>query len=359
MLGGGEHSFLDLLSHLPLGWEVLAIVPQEGELATKLRAARVTTEVLPLHSLRPWLAPVIAKALTAYWRICRKYQPGLIYANGSRAALYGGLVKYFTNLPVIWHCRVADSDSYVDSLLTHLCNRIIANSHTTSRRFRPEIQNKVKVIYNGFDLHWLKGGVLTKPEGIGDNWKVILLIARVSRWKRHDLALNAFEKIAEIEPNAHLVCLGARDDLDPGWCYHLQVMTSRSSFFERIHWIGQAQDIRPWLRSASLLLLTSDNEPFGRVLVEAMASGVPVIATRSGGVPEIIREGTDGILVTPGSASEMCEAVLKLLRDESLRNSLSAAGTNRAEEFSLEKHVNQMVQVFEETLKHHARRIAR
>lgn len=359
MLGGGEHSFLEVLSHLPLGWEVLAIVPQEGELATRLRAARVTTVVLPLPSLKPWLVPLIAKTLTAYWRICRKHQAGLIYANGSRAAVYGGLVGCLMKIPVLWHCRIAEPDPRVDSLLTRFCNQILANSHATARRFRKGLKNKVKVIYNGIDLHWLKGGVSPKPEGIGDNWKVILLIARVSRWKRHDLALHAFEKIAEIEPNAHLVCLGARDDLDPGWWDQLQAMTSPFPFSRRIHWIGEVQDIRPWLRSSSLLLLTSDNEPFGRVLVEAMACGVPVIATRSGGVPEIVREGIDGILVTPGSVSEVGEAVLKLLRDERLRNRLSAAGIKRAEEFSLEKHVNQMVQVFEETLKHHAGRIAR
>lgn len=358
MLGGGEHSFLDLLSHLPPPWHALVVVPQEGELAVELRARGISFEVVPLPSLRPWFAPVIAKALFALWRICRKHYPRVIYANGSRAALYGGLVGCLMKIPVLWHCRIADSDPYIDSLLTRLCNQIVANSHATSRRFREEIKNKVKVIYNGIDLHWLKGGVLSKPEGIGDNWKVILLIARVSRWKRHDLALNAFEKIAEIEPNAHLVCLGDKDGLDPEWWDQLRVMTSLSSFSERIHWIGQVQDIRPWLRSSSLLLLTSENEPFGRVIVEAMACGLPIIATRSGGVPEIVREGIDGILVTPGSASEVCEAVLKLLRDEGLRNSLSAAGTKRAEEFSLEKHVNQMVQVFEETLQHHAGRSA-
>lgn len=359
MLGGGEHSFLDLLSHLPPPWDVLAVVPQEGELAVKLRAGGITPEVLPLPSLRPWLAPVIAKALTAYWRFCKKHQPGLIYANGSRAAFYGGLVGCLMNIPVLWHCRVADSDPYVDSLLTHLCNQIVANSHATARRFSQGLNNKVKLIYNGIDLKWVKGDVLSKPEWIGADWKVILFIARVSRWKRHDLALKALESIADVEPKVHLVCVGAKDRLDPEWWEHLQVLTSQSPFLGRVHWIGEVQDIRPWLRSSSLLLLTSDNEPFGRVLVEAMACGLPVIATRSGGVPEIVREGIDGILVSPGSANEVCEAVLKLFRNEDLRKSLSESGRKRAEEFSIERHLNQMVEVFEETLRDYARRGAR
>ena len=282
-----------------------------------------------------------------------------MYANGSRAAFYGGLAARILNIPIIWHCRIADRDPYLDFLLSWLSAGIVTNSRATSKRFEPRFSQKVSVVYNGLDLQWIRGDVLNKPELIGTDWKVILYIARASRWKRHDLAVSAFERIAKVQSKAHLICVGGKDTQDSEWWDQLQAMTSRSLFSERIHWIGRAEDVRPWLRSASILILTSDNEPFGRVLVEAMACGIPVVATRSGGVPEIVREGLEGLLVTPGSADEICDAIVKLLNDDALSKHFSKAGRKRAEDFSIENHVKQMVDVFEQTLKCRAKCIRR
>ena len=97
-----------------------------------------------------------------------------------------------------------------------------------------------------------------------------------------------------------------------------------------------------------MMVLPSINEPFGRVIVEAMACGVPVLATRSGGVPEIVNHGQEGLLVTPGKLEELTKAMEILLTDECLRKRLSKSGRQRAESFSLETHIAEMVQVFEE-----------
>lgn len=358
-VGGGEYSFLELLSTVRRTWEITSVVPEVAELASRLGEQGLDTRIIPLAPLTPRFAPEAFLCLIAYLRLCFECRPALVYANGSRAAFYGGIVGRLLRLPVLWHCRIADRDPYLDTILCILTSRMIANSHATATRFKPSFRHKIRIVHNGIDLQWLRDPSVQRAEFIRNDWKVILVVARASREKRHDVILSSFEEVAKQDPNAHLVCLGSKDSLDPAWWGFLQDRTQQSESKERIHWIGQIQDIRPWLRSSSMLLLTSENEPFGRVIVEAMACGVPVIATRSGGVPEIVRDGIDGILVTPGSANEVCEAVLKLLRDQSLRNSLSAAGIKRAEEFTLERHVDQMVQVFEETLRHHARCIAR
>ena len=90
------------------------------------------------------------------------------------------------------------------------------------------------------------------------------------------------------------------------------------------------------------------NEPFGRVLVESMAVGVPVVAMRSGGVPEIVRHGKDGLLVTHANASELGSACLRLLGDAALREMLGQSSRERSEMFGLENHIRKMVEVFEE-----------
>jgi glycosyltransferase involved in cell wall biosynthesis len=337
----------------------VAVIPKLGEVANRIEASRIHLMVIPLPSVRPWNVVAMIKSIRSCAQLCERANARLIYANGSRAAFYGGLAGHISRCPFIWHCRMTGRDIYLDPIITQMSNVIIANSRATAARFKGNSATKVRVVYNGIDLRWLKSDDIQPPRLVKEDWRVILVMARVSRWKRHDLALHAFERIAQVEPKAHLVCLGAKDHLDAGWWDQLQVMTSHSPFSERVHWIGQVEDIRPWLRSASLLLLTSDNEPFGRVLVEAMACGLPVVATRSGGVPEIVREGLDGMLVAPGSAHEISDHILKLFRDETLRNRISESGRKRAEEFSLETHVNRMVHVFEEALRYDAKRVGR
>ena len=98
------------------------------------------------------------------------------------------------------------------------------------------------------------------------------------------------------------------------------------------------------------MALGSENESFGRVLVEAMACGLPIVATRVGGIPEIVREGKDGLLVAPGNTEEMAEAFLKLLKDGSLRDRLGKSGLERAEAFSMDLHVNRIIDIFEDAI---------
>ena len=237
MLGGGEHSFLDLLSRLEGPWEILAVVPEKGELGTKLTQQGIETQVVPLPPIRPWYLHNVLSSLMKYLNLCRRYCPALIYANGSRAAFYGGIVGRILNLPVIWHCRIADPDIYLDFILTRLSSTIIANSHATAKRFKKPSQSKVKVVHNGVDLQSLRDDSIPKPNLIDETWKVILVVARISRWKRHDLALAAFEKVAAIDPTAHLVCVGSSDVLEPEWWNQLQNKSQQSEASDRIHWI--------------------------------------------------------------------------------------------------------------------------
>ena len=350
MLGGGEHSFFDLLSNLSPQWRVLAVVPGEGELAARLKENAVETRILALPAIRPWNVVQMLAALKAYLLLLRDFRPSLIYANGSRVALYGGLLGRILRIPTIWHCRVAQGDPYLDPFLVRLSTGIVANSQATARRFSPRFQTKVSMIHNGVDINWLRDKNVRLPDMIQEEWKVILTVARVSKWKRHDLVLSAFEQVAASEPLAHLVFLGAKDVSEPGWWEYLQEMTRRSPFSPRVHWLGQVKDVRSWYRVADMMVLASENEPFGRVIVEAMACGVSVVACRSGGVPEVVRDGLDGLLASPGSDHEIAEAMIKILNDHNFSEQLARSAIERAELFSLDSHVAKMMQIFENSL---------
>lgn len=345
-IGGGEHSFLDLISRLPGACPVIAALPAEGILAEKTRERGMPTVIAPLPPMGLGHLLQMAGCIGRLREICKTGQVRLIYANGSRAAFYGGVVGRLSSIPVIWHCRVSTADPWLDFLLLRLVDRIVANSKATASRFPLSFRSKIDVVYNGFDLEWLRESSVAKPVLIEDGWRTILVVARASRWKRHDLILTAFEKIAETEQNAHLICVGNKDYSDLSWWDELQDKTRASSFSSRIHWIGAVDDVRPWYRVASLLVLPSINEPFGRVVVEAMASGVPVIATRSGGIPEIITDMQNGLLVPENDAAALAAAVLKILHDPSLQGRLVEAGRERAKRFSIDAHIHEMVNLF-------------
>jgi len=350
ILGGGEKSFLDLLSHLPKLWNVLAVVPGKGELADSLRQNGVETEIAALPSIRPWYILNILSSLKRYFNLFRRYRPALVYANGSRAALYGGIIGRALKIPVIWHCRIAEPDIYLDYLLCMLSTKIIANSNATAKRFNPHFQNKVRTIYNGIDIGWLQNRSIKKPDLIQSDWKVILVVARISKSKRHDLALSAFEKIASSDTKLHLLCIGSEDQLDPEWYNHLMKKTEHSQFFNQIHWIGQVADVRSWYQSASVLLFPAEKESFGRTLVEAMACGLPIVAARSGAVPEIIRDGQDGLLFSSGDQKNLINAMTLMLTDHALRENIIRSAYLRADFFNLNAHIKKMLIAFESIL---------
>lgn len=346
MLGGGEHSFLELLSHLPAGLKPVAVVPEWGELGELLEKAGIETHTVKLATIRPWTIFNVLTTAIKISRLCRTSEAALLYANGPRAAFYADISKLFVKIPAIWHCRVADKDPYLDFLLVRMCDFIVTNSYATERRFESKWKRKIVTVHNGVDIEWLNESSVEKPDLISENWKVIICVARVSQWKRHDVVLSAFEKAAVHDPDAHLFFIGGKDAEEPEWWDDLQKRTEESSCSDRIHWVGNVTDVRPWYRAAHLFVFGSENEAFGRVVVEAMACGVPVVAARSGGVPEIVRDGQDGILVSQNHVAEMAEAISAMMTDESFRKKASSSVRERAQSFSLDNHVARMVRIF-------------
>ena len=349
-MGGGEYSYLDLIAHLPEKYPVIASLPSEDLLAARIREKGIPTVIIPLAPINPTCIFKMVNAIRQIKDVCKMRNIHLIYANGSRAAFYGGLAGRLCSIPVIWHCRVSEADPYLDFILLRLVNRIVANSQATASRFSSRYQNKIDKVYNGIALKWFRDEEIQRPSFIENDWVVILVVARVSKLKRHDLILSAFEKVALDDKNIHLICVGGKDHSEPDWWNELQEKTKRSPFSDRVHWIGSVDDIRPWYRGASVMVLSSSNESFGRVVVEAMASGVPVIATRSGGIPEIVTHMQNGMLVPENDSEAIASAIVRILHDSDLKERIREEGLKHAEIFSIDVHIENMLRIFDQAL---------
>lgn len=350
MLGGGEHSFLELLKNIPYDYHPIAVLPSNESLAKSLEKAHIETHIIPLSNIRPWR--ITGVFLTAYrlFCLCQKLKVDLIYSNGSRATFYSIISKPAHRLPIVWHCRIAERDNKLDWLLGRMSDLIVTNSHATARRFKNLFRKKIKVIYNGIEVHRFREPFVEKPSFIKNEWKIILVIARISKSKRHDLALKTFERIARIYHDLHLVFIGAKDPVEPEWQSLLLERTKLSPYADRIHWIDHQNDLRPWYYHADLFFLPTEREAFGRVIIEAMACGLPVITTNVGGLREIVGHMKDGILVPPGNVKKMADAIMEILDNDNLKTKLSLTAQKRAGDFGLKSHIDNMAYIFDSVI---------
>jgi glycosyltransferase involved in cell wall biosynthesis len=147
--------------------------------------------------------------------------------------------------------------------------------------------------------------------------------------KGFDVLLDALPALRARVPSAHVVLLGDGEDRPA-----LEARARALGVAERVHLLGAVADVPAHLAAADVLAAPSRNEGMGRVLVEAMALGVPVVGSAVGGIPDVIEDGECGRLVAPGDAAALAEALADLGADAALRAKLGAAARPRAEAFS-------------------------
>lgn len=185
--------------------------------------------------------------------------------------------------------------------------------------------SKIDVIRNTVDLRQVKSS-LRKADakrrlGISPDAFVIGTAARLVPVKRLDIFLAVAELISKQVSNLAVVIAGEGGERD-----RLQAQVSRTSLEQQAHFLGHRDDIYDILRAMDLLLITSDHEGLPTVLLEAMALGIPVVSRSVGGIPEVIDDGVNGILVESNSPDEIAEASLRILSDASLHADLALAG---------------------------------
>ena len=199
----------------------------------------------------------------------------------------------------------------------------------------------VTQIYNGVDTELFRAdgdrGALRRELGLSANSMLIGIVARLDPIKDHPTLLRAFAGIANRHPDAHLVVAGdgpARPALE-------------RHGVRQVHFLGSRSDIPDLLRGLDLFVLTSLNEGISNTILEAMASGLPVVASRVGGNPELVREGVDGMLFPAGNVENLAKCLDRYLGDENSRRKHGKNARERAlEKFSVQAMVAQYEEVW-------------
>jgi glycosyltransferase involved in cell wall biosynthesis len=367
-LSGGEIALLRLLPELSKHVDVTVLLGEDGPLLDRLRGHGIVAEVIPLaprvrdlrrESVRPATIDLRAIATLAPYvlrlrRRIRELDPDLVHTNSLKAAFYGGIAGRLAGVPTIWHIRDRVSPDYLPRpavQLVRLVSRVlptavIANSHETMstlpHRWRSD------VLYNPVVPDSVRATDHSDDDARSS--LTIGMIGRLAPWKGQHLFLEAFAD-AFRGTNVRARLIGSALFGEDGYAASLEAQAQRIGIASQVQFRGFREDVWGELRELDVLVHCSVRpEPFGQVVLEGLAAGVPVIAANAGGPAELITNGVDGILTAPGSGEELAAALLRLAGDSDLRARLSAAGRRRGLDFTPERAVTHLLAFYERVL---------
>jgi glycosyltransferase involved in cell wall biosynthesis len=351
VMGGAQHSLLDIAEANREHGAVALL--EDGPFAEALEARGVRvlridggaalrrikkTSVLPgVRSLAAVVRMGRGVALAA-----RPYD--LLYANSPKSFLVAALAGAIARKPVVWHLRDILDQAHFSAanvrVLIVAANRravrVVANSRATADAFVAAGGNSslVTVVHNGIDptpFDALAPGTRQEVRaelGIATDAFVAGCFSRLHPWKGQAVFLDAVARMPEVHA---LVVGGALFSGEAPYEVELRERTELPALAGRVHMLGVRDDVPRLLAACDVVVHTSVlAEPFGRVIVEAMLASRPVIATRAGGVPEVVTDGETGLLVPPGDARTLGEALEALRRDATRSASLARRGAAHA-----------------------------
>ena len=367
LLYGAQRSLLAFLTGVNREIiEPFLLIPREGPLADEARKLDIPVIILPVNH---WVAFGDTAKMNYFRRVTKvlyglkkrvadiasvitQHDIDLVYTN-TVTLIEGALAARATKRPHLWHLRehvsgnkdlkAALSATLISKTIAALSDKIIMNSQSLGEGYKISLKNnKVAVVYNGVDLNSFplsndNQHIFRQELGLGQSTKVISLIGSITPRK----GLNTFiEMSSKLTSNFDDIAFIVAGDGEARLTSELKAKVNQLGLSDRFHFVGWRTDVDSILRDTDLLVVSAEQEPFGRTVVEAMAAGVPVVSTRCGGPEEIIIDGETGFLVPANGADELASAAAKVLSDPALASAFSTKGRLRVEKmFSEEAYV--------------------
>ena len=367
-MSGAEASLRSLLWGLRQAdapFEPLVALPGDGPFALELREENWNVAFAPLRRLqRPrglidGMASILHVLQTAP-HICRlvdKSGARLIHSNSTTAHLVGGVAAERTNRPAIWHCRDLISLDRIAPQLAAKATRVIAISGCVASQLERDgvPHEKISIIYNGLDPEQWRPRAqsqLRETLAVPDDAFIFGMVGQLVPWKNHEDFIEAAAQLVQQEgtENVRFAVIGG--DLwgeQQPYVAQLRELVKKHDLVERFNFIPQQNDAADAIGALDCLVHPAYDEPFGRVLMEAMALEKPVIAINSNGPVEIIQHGHDGWLVKPDEENGLATAMETLLRDADLRAQLGQNGRQTvAEKFHAADHAARIEELYRE-----------
>ena len=390
-MGGGEVALLNLVTALDRSrYEPVVLLFSDGPLRAKLEAAGVETHVLPLSAdvadarkdalgggtlLRFGAGLRTVRFVGRVRRTIRRLKPAVVHTNSLKADVIGGFAARLARVPVIWHVRDRIADDYLPRrvvgvfrwLAGWVPHMVIANSRSTLETLDHGTRGVAipsgttatlepsgyQVIHDG-TLH--VENEATVLQGNSDRL-LVGLVGRLARWKGQHVFIDAARQLRPRFPRAKFQIIGSALFGEDDYERSLRDTVTRERLEDAVEFTGFREDVAAAIAALDVLVHASiTGEPFGQVIVEGMTAAKPVVATRGGGVPEIVVDGQTGLLVPMDDADAMAYAIGRLLADPALRTQMGQQGRQRvAGNFTIRHTAEKVQRVYDELLRRRQR----
>ena len=372
-LYGAERSLLQLLTGLDrTRFRPVAVLPAKGPLAPQLELLGVEIEVVP--TMRAWLsrrrglsrllhhvgtAPFICASMCQIMRLIGLYRVDIVHTN-SLTVIDGALAAKMCRVPHVWHAReILEGNSPHNLLLgpratadiiSRLSTIVVAISQAVAQGFNPALAPLI-VVYNGIDDRFFvaRSGFRTDVRdslGVNDDEFLVGTVANLTPEKGYEDLVRA--AALAIEKVAGLKFVGLGGVSYPDYRCRIATLIEEYGMADRFRLLGFKENVDDYLKAFDLFVLPSRYEPFGRVVVEALAARVPVVATATGGIPEIIEDGISGWLVTPRLPEAIAAAIVRSINSPEVMATFREAGWERAKRlFNAERYVRDIERQYE------------
>ena len=374
VLGGSLTGALQLISHLDrTRFEPVFVLFEPKPIVAELEAEGTRVHVLPAprgpvaayRGSRPRRA--LAKAVNL-WRvvgfrarelvqILRRERPAIVYcSNGVVPSLPVVTAAALCGIPVICHFKglshIGPEGRFMSRWIdTAICMTDEIADHVRGQGVRAK---RFLTIFDGIDYTGCTagGGAAVRREfGIPADAPVVGVVGHIQAWKGQLLAVEAVARIRRQVPALRCLVVGGIHRRGAAYAEQLRERVAAPDLAGHVILTGARRDVSACMDAMDIVLHTSDREPFGRVLIEAMAMGRPVIAPREGGPCVIVADGETGLLVPPRDPDALAAAIVELLDHPARRRAMGRAARARVEAmFGIREHVRAVEHVFDDIL---------
>jgi glycosyltransferase involved in cell wall biosynthesis len=327
------------------------------------KARRQGVEIIRLPALVRSLHPLYDfSALLALWRIIRREKPDIVHTHTSKAGILGRWAAWLARAPIIIHTphghvfyghfasffsRLFLLTERVTAPVTHQLVALTRGERDDYLALRLFTEDRMPVIHSGVDIDPFlatrsNGAGIRRELGIPDVATVVGTVGWLLPIKNPLGLLEAMIPLLKSRSDVFLVFVG-KGDLEP----HLKRKTLKAGVDGNVVLAGWRRDIPEVMKAFDVFVLPSLNEGMGRVVVEAMASGKPVVASDVGGIPDMVRDGDNGFLVDPRDPDAMRAAIERLIDDPAMRAAMGEKGRATAFSFSLAAMISKIEALYE------------
>lgn len=375
-LYGADRSLLASLRAMKkAGIESVVAVPRNGPLLDCLHAEEIEFHIGPVVKLARQklslggligLAGEVIRSFRFMSAIAQGRTVELVYTN-SVAALGGAMWAYWHGIPRLWHVREIVTSPRIAAkgfpwLLRHLGGWCVCNSEATRRWIvdtQPALAKRSTVIWNGLEelprISPEAAIQIRRDLGLDAGDLLVTLVGRINRWKGQGVLIEAARQLRSAGRHTQVRFLIVGDVAD-GQNHFREAMLRQitdAGLQDIVLWRPFTSDIRTvWAATDIAVVPSVGPESFGRVAIEAMAHGKPVIAADNGGLAEIVQDGQTGLLVRPGDAAQLAASIARLVDSQLLRERMGAAGGVRQQQlFTQDKHDRELLALLDKQIR--------